>query len=104
MDELETVRAREALENLLPGQGGGSGSAQGFGNLLRTSIVGGAPVASFFSGNPLPLLGIGAISPKLMAKGTIQNIGRLNNLPQDIPQGLYNLLIQGIGRTAGSEK
>jgi hypothetical protein len=105
MDELETVRAREALESLFPGQGGGSGSKEGYANLVRSALTGGASVgAALGTGNILPLFGLGLISPKLMAKGTIQNIGRLNNLPQDIPQGLYNLLIQGVGRSAGSEK
>jgi hypothetical protein len=106
MDELEAVRAREALENLLPGQGGGSGSAQGYGNLVRGAIAGGSTIGGAVAAhNPLALLGILAFSPKFMAKGAIKNMGLINNLSQrEVNPGLYNLLIQGIGKTAGGEK
>lgn len=105
MDELEAVRAREALEQWFPGQGGGSGSSQGFGNLLRTALIGGAPTAAAITHNPAALLGLGLVSPKLTAQGAIKNIGLINNLSQrEVNPGLYNLLIQGIGRTAGGEK
>lgn len=77
MDELEEIKAREALEALLPGQGGGSGSAQGFGNLLRTSMLGGVPSLAAITHNPLLLGGFGLMSPRLTGKGLIQNIGRL---------------------------
>ena len=93
MDELNNIRAREAMENLFPGQGGGSGSSQGFGNLLRTAIVGGTPTAAVITQNPLALGGFAAISPKIMAKGTVQNLGKLyKNLGKDIPDSIKRLL------------
>lgn len=93
MDDLNNIRAREALENLFPGQGGGSGSSQGFGNLLRTAIIGGAPTASAITGNPTALLGLAAISPKIMAQGTIRNLGRIyRNLGQQVPEAVQRLL------------
>ena len=79
MNNLEDIRAREALERLFPGQGGGSGSAQGFGNLLRTSIIGGAPTAAAITHNPATLLGLLSISPKFAAQGTIRNLGAIYN-------------------------
>lgn len=92
-EQLNDIRAREALENLFPGQGGGSGSSQGFGNLLRTAIIGGAPTASAITGNPTALLGLAAISPKIMAKGTIQNVGRLyRGLAKEIPTQFNRLI------------
>lgn len=105
MDELENIQAREALDRLFPGQGGGSGSAQGFGNLLRTSIIGGAPTAAAITHNPLALAGLGLISPKITGQGTIRAFGALNNLGNmEVNPGLYNLLLQGVGRTVGGEK
>ena len=99
MDELENVKAREALESFFPGQGGGSGSSQGFGNLLRTSIIGGAPTAAIIAHNPAALAGLTAVSPKLMGQGTIKAIGALNNITnKNIPQAAYNLLIQQMNR------
>lgn len=77
MDELNDIRAREALEHWLPGQGGGSGSSQGFGNLLRTSILGGVPTAAAITHNPTTLLGLLSVSPKFTAQGTIRNLGQL---------------------------
>lgn len=88
MDDLNKTRAREALENIFPGQGGGSGSAQGFGNLVRTSIIGGVPTAAVLTRNPASLLGLGAVSPKFMAQGTIKNLGRLNNAAKDLQQNI----------------
>ena len=79
MDALENTRAQEALSRLFPGQGGGSGSSQGFGNLLRTAIIGGSPTAAFVTHNPLSLLGLGAVSPKMMGAGTIKNISKIYN-------------------------
>ena len=93
MDELNNIRAREAMENLFPGQGGGSGSSQGFGNLLRTFLIGGSPTAAVVTGNPLALGGLAAISPKIMAKGTVQNLGRIyKNLGQEVPDAVRRLL------------
>ena len=80
IDELNDIRARDALEKLLPGQGGGSGSEQGAGNLIRAGLAGSGLTAGAIFHNPLVLPGIASMSPKIMAKGTIENLGRLNNL------------------------
>ena len=96
MNELNNARAREALEALLPGQGGGSGSAQGFGNLLRTSLMGGLPTLSVLTHNPLTMAGLATVSPRIMAKGTIQNIGSLyQNIGKEIPDYVRRLMITG---------
>lgn len=77
IDDLEKIRAREALEYGMPGQGGGSGSDQGFGNLVRTSIAGaGAPITKGLS--------ILAVSPKIAGQGTVKNLGRIHNLAEKI--------------------
>lgn len=94
MDELQKIRAREAFEKWFPGQGGGSGSSQGFGNLLRTALIGGAPTAAAITHNPAALLGLGAVSPKFTGKGAIQNLGRLNQMAQ----GWQNLVPENIQR------
>lgn len=94
MDDLQKLRAREAFEKWFPGQGGGSGSSQGFGNLLRTAIIGGTPTAAALTQNPVALLGLGAVSPKFAGKTTIQNLGRLNNMAQ----GWQNLVPENIQR------
>lgn len=102
MDQLQNLRAREAFEKWFPGQGGGSGSSQGFGNLLRTAIIGGTPTAAAITHNPMALVGLGLVSPKFAGKGTIQNLGRLNNAaqvmqnlpPEEIGRILTPLLIQ----------
>ena len=101
MEDLNDTRAREALENLFPGQGGGSGSSQGFGNLLRTSIIGGAPTAAAITRNPLSLLGLGMVSPKLMAQGTIKNIGKLSDMAKKATQGAYNDIIARLSNLGG---
>ena len=93
MDDLQSIRAREAFENWFPGQGGGSGSSQGFGNLLRTSIIGGTPTAALLTHNPLTLAGLASVSPKLMGKSSIQNLGRLNNLANKL-EPLENALLK----------
>lgn len=93
MDDLKRIRAQEAFNNLFPGQGGGSGSAQGFGNLLRTSIIGGAPTAAAITGNPVSLLGLAAISPKMAGKGTIRNLGKIYQAAgREIPESVRRLL------------
>ena len=92
-DELKDIRAREALEKYFPGQGGGSGSSQGFGNLLRTALIGGSPTAAVVTGNPAALAGLALVSPKLMAKGTIKNIGKLNNIAKNAAKGAYDEII-----------
>lgn len=98
MDNLEDIRAREALEKLFPGQGGGSGSAQGFGNLLRTSIIGGVPTAAAITHNPVTLLGLLSTSPKFAAQGTIRNLGAIyNNLDKIPPETVIKLLFSGTG-------
>ena len=76
LDDVKDLRAREALEKWFPGQGGGSG----FGNLLRTGIIGGAPTAAAITHNPSLLGALGLISPKFTGQGTIKNLGLLNKL------------------------
>lgn len=85
MDKAEDLAARGEMERFMPGQGGGSGSSQGAGNLVRSSIIGGAGVGSMMTGNPLPLALSLMFSPKIGAKGSVQNIGRLNNFFKSIP-------------------
>lgn len=107
LDEVKDLRAREALEQWLPGQGGGFGSSQGFGNLVRNAIgLGTLPTAAATLHNPWLILGTPAISPKLGAKTAIQNLGRLNNtaeslqrlLPENVRQLLTPALVQlGVG-------
>lgn len=93
INQLDEIRAREALERFFPGQGGGSGSAQGFGNLLRTSIIGGAPTAAAITQNPLALTGLLSVSPKFAGQGTIKNIGSLYRLlDKQPPQVIQQLL------------
>lgn len=92
-DDLKDIRAREALEKFFPGQGGGSGSSQGFGNLLRTALIGGSPTAAVLTGNPVALSGLLAVSPKLMAKGTIKNIGKISNAAEKTATGAYDKII-----------
>ena len=101
MDELTDIRAREALEKWFPGQGGGSGSEQGFGNLLRTAIVGGSGGAAAIGRNPVALSAVLGISPKFAAKGTIENLGRLNTLNKGLDY-LYDNLIEKYILNAGS--
>ena len=85
LDDVKDLRAREALESWFPGQGGGFGSEQGFGNIIRNAVAGaGLPTAATVSHNPWLLLGVPAVSPKLMAQGTIKNLGRLANLGEKI--------------------
>lgn len=102
IDDLNATRAREALEKWFPGQGGGSGSEQGFGNLLRTSLVGGLPTAAALTHNPATLFGLLSVSPKFTAQGTIKNLGRLYNtdlskyLNPEVRKILTPMLIQGV--------
>ena len=100
MDDLDAIRAREALERFTPGQGGGSGSSQGFQNLLRSGITtttGGA--IGGLLGGPMGTLGglfTGAalVSPKIMGQGTIKNLGSLYQaLGQEVPQWLTPLIL-----------
>jgi hypothetical protein len=100
MDDLNDIRAREALEKLMPGQGGGSGSEQGFFNnyvrpvALSIPKSGTAAIIGNSFGGPVGTgIGLFSVSPKFMGKGTIQNIGRLNRLTnQEVPQGVQRLL------------
>lgn len=97
MEDLNNVRAREALEAYFPGQGGGSGSSQGFGNLLRTSVLGGVPTAAAITHNPALLLGLGAVSPKFTGKGFVQNAGRLNKLAEKLNGSKASRLLEVLG-------
>lgn len=93
MDELNDIRAREALESWLPGQGGGSGSGQGFANLVRSGLTGSGLTAAVTLQNPLLAAPFSLTIPRIGAKGTIQNLGRLNRLTEkEIPQGVQRLL------------
>lgn len=93
MDDLNDIRAREALEAWLPGQGGGSGSGQGFANLVRSGLTGSGLTAAVTLKNPALAMPFALTVPKVGAKGTIQNIGRLNRLTnQEVPQGVQRLL------------
>ena len=94
MEELNNARAREALDKLFPGQGGGSGSEQGFGNLLRTAIIGGSPTAAVIGHNPAALMGLLAVSPKFTAKGTIKNIGKLSRFGNKAQSAAYDEAIR----------
>ena len=85
--------AKAFIQQYFPGQGGGSGSSQGFGNLLRTALIGGSPTAAVVTGNPAALAGLALVSPKIMAKGTIKNIGKLNNFAKNAAKGAYDEII-----------
>jgi len=86
MDEAEDLIARRAFENLLPGRGGGSGSAQGAGNLFRNSALTSLGTASLFNPNFLLAAPLAAtFSPKIHKLG-IQGAGALNKLLEN-PQG-----------------
>lgn len=92
MDELETTRAREALEKLAPGQGGGSGGEQGFfNNVVRPTIQAfpktatAAILGSTFGGPIGSTLGLLSVSPKFAGQGTIKNLGSLYRLTDKIP-------------------
>lgn len=107
IDDLENARAREAFEKLTPGQGGGSGSSQGYANLFRnaltTSIAGsiGGGWQGSLGGAMLGLLGS---SPKFMGKSTIKNLGTLYRLGnQEIPTWLIPLLF-GTQKNLTSQK
>ena len=98
MDELQETRARDLLEKIAPGQGGGSGSEQGFfNNVVRPVIgsigrgAGGALIGSTVGGPLGAVAGLAAVSPKIMAKGTIQNLGNFY-------RGLNNPLLEQIPR------
>lgn len=101
MPELEKVRAREALEKFMPGQGGGSGSEQGFMNNVVRPVLQAAPkgvsaaVLGNIAGGPIgAALGLAMVSPKLMAKGTIKNLGKLYQATgREIPESVRRLLI-----------
>lgn len=98
MDELKDTRAREALEQWFPGQGGGSGSSQGFGNLLRTALIGGSPIAALSTHNPAALLGLVAVSPKITAKGSIKNIGKLSEIASKAQEGAYDKILNTLSQ------
>lgn len=102
MDDLEAIRARDALERFTPGQGGGSGSSQGYQNLLRSGVAttGSAAVGGLFGGPVGTLAGLGlgaaAVSPKIMGQGTIKNLGALyRSLDKEIPKWIYPVLFEG---------
>lgn len=107
MDEFNNVRAREALEQLAPGQGGGSGSAQGFlNNVLRPAISTTATALGTLGGGLGGGLSSGLIStllysPKIMGQGYVKVGGSpfLQKLfasqGQEAPQWFVPLLYGG---------
>lgn len=107
MDEFNNVRAREALEQPAPGQGGGSGSAQGFiNNVLRPAISTTATAlgtlgGGFYGGLSSGLISTLLYSPKIMGQGYVKVGGSpfLQKLfasqGQEAPQWLVPLLYGG---------
>lgn len=107
IDELNDTRAREALERLAPGQGGGSGGEQGFMNNVVRPIAAsagristGAILGNTLGGPVGAALGLAAVSPKIAARGTIRNLGRINNfvnspLADNTVRPLYPLSAMG---------
>ena len=96
LDEVKDLRAREALEQWFPGQGGGFGSKEGAGNVLRNAIgLSSLPTAATLH-NPLLILGAAAVSPKFGAKTAIQNLGKLNktaeSLQKLLPENVRKIL------------
>lgn len=100
MEKLKDIRAREALEKIAPGQGGGSGGEQGFfNNVLRPTLAAlpktaiAALLGNTFGG-PLGASGsLAMVSPKIMAKGTIKNLGNIYNaINKPIPDSIRRLL------------
>lgn len=89
MDELNDIRARESLENWLPGQGGGSGSAQGAANLVRSALGGSGLTAAATLQNPLLAAPFSLMMPRVGAKGTIKNIGKLYNALDNVEINPY---------------
>ena len=103
MDDLQETRARDLLEKIAPGQGGGSGSEQGFfNNYVRPLLgsvgrgAGGAIIGSTLGGPLGAAAGLAAVSPKFMAKGTIQNLGNLyRGLQNPVPSYISRLMTVG---------
>ena len=98
LDDVKDLRAREALESWFPGQYGGSGSSQGAANLVRAGLAGSGATAGALLHNPLAFPAIAAMSPKLGAKGTIQNLGRINKTAEvfkNIPDRVKQILSLG---------
>lgn len=84
MDELNDIRAREALEQWFPGQGGGSGSQQGFMNNVVRPVanswgrgIGAATLGTTIGGPMGGVAGLLGVSPKFTAQGTIKNLAQL---------------------------
>lgn len=94
MDDLNDIRAREALEAWLPGQGGGSGSAQGAANLVRSALGGSGLTAAATLHNPLLAAPFSLMLPQVGAKGTIKNLGRLYRMAgnQEVNPALQRIL------------
>ena len=107
MDDLNDIRARESLEKLMPGQGGGSGSEQGFFNnyvrpvALAIPKSGTAAIIGNSLGGPIgTAIGLFSVSPKFMGKGTIKNIGKINEITnKDVPVYMQRILPQFFAKT-----
>lgn len=90
LDELENANINESMNKWFPGQGGGSGSEQGAGNLFRTAVIGAAPTVAAITRKPVAMLGALAVSPKFMAKKSVQGLGKINKKAQDIMADVLN--------------
>lgn len=102
MDKLEDIRARETLEKIAPGQGGGSGNDQGFmNNFVRPTLnalpraASSAYLGNTFGGPIGGAIGLLSVSPKFMGKGTIKNIGAIYNGLDKIPSDTILKLLYG---------
>jgi hypothetical protein len=88
MEPLQNAIAREPFEKIFPGKGGGSGSAEGFANILRIGSIGTvAPYA-------LPI-----VSPKVqqqIIKRTLRAPRLLKGLPGAAPIARKELIRTGL--------
>lgn len=101
LDEVKDLRAREALENWLPGQGQGAGSAQGAANINRAAVN--SVILNQFLNNlgkvgaGISAMGtFGLTSPKWMGQGTVKNIAKLSKLGNKLQTNAYDEAIRRI--------
>ena len=91
MDDLLDIRARDALEQLYPGQGGGSGNGQGYANNVLRKLL----LEGWTNNSQIPfigsLAGLTIFSPKIVGKNTIRSLGGLNNAA-NFTSNLYDYL------------
>lgn len=82
LDDLEKMRARELYSKVFPGQGGGSGSDQGLGNIVRGSLI---TTSALKSPLMLPLASL--FSPKYGGQPMIKSLGNIPS-PMSLNRGL----------------